>query len=138
MTEGQILFAKDEYELYGVLKNQVSIHDFVEGQIICLRFLRSSDESFVLDKTFISNDVDKIWKFQGDLSYQGFYCVLDSLEDIEEVTYGCSDFVAVMKITETHSWTDLFEFNGQDARYEKYLVEQAATSLKDLKKILAG
>lgn len=137
MTEGQIFLAKDEYELYGTLRGQISVHDFVEGQIVCLRFLRSSTGSFVLDKAFESEDIEKIWKFQEELNHQGFYCILNSLEDVEKVTLGCDDFVVVMKVTETYSWIDLFEFTGRDARYEQHVFKQAAQSFEFIKKMLA-
>lgn len=139
MIKGQVIAANTEYEIYAALRRQVSVKDFVEGQLVCCRFLYSSeDECFVLDRMCISPDLDKIYDFQEELSHEGFYCILDAHGDVEEITYGGREFVTIMRVTDMASWTILFEFNGDDARYEKYLREQAFQSFKSVRKLPAS
>lgn len=139
MTPGQIIIAKTEYEIYHALRQLVSVKDFVEGHLVCCRFFYSAQEAhFVLDKMCKSLDLEKIYAFQKELLHEGFFCILDARGDVEEVTYGCKDFVALMKVTDMGAWTHIFEFTGKDECYEKHIERQAAQSLQSVKKLLAA
>ncbi|WP_374076847.1 hypothetical protein [Bdellovibrio bacteriovorus] len=138
MVKDQIFSAKNEFELYEALRKNVSVDDFIDGQIIVGHIRRASESTFILDEVFIHNQVERVFEFQAKFPDEDYFYVLDSRGDFEEMSFGGTKFTVTLAITEVSSWVLHFSVLETNKEFDEHIERQVKSSFSAVTKKITG
>lgn len=134
MEVGQLFTAKDDFELFGLIRSSVQSADFIPEFYQIFHFVKVSDNLYKLDATFKAQDYRDNKGFLSRFPDGDIYCGLDATGSHDDLTFSSRSLFASVVFTDIKSWTTIYEDHLGNPEYDEYMVREARLQLINLKK----
>ncbi|WP_413576893.1 hypothetical protein ACLVWU_02215 [Bdellovibrio sp. HCB290] len=125
MKTGQIIKAKNVFELYGKVRSEIRFEDFTPQTFTIFHFTRISDNEFVVDDKLQGVNHDHTQDFIAKYPDYDTFCGVDSTGKENLFSFGSKELYATVVYTAGRSWTEVYEDHEGNPRYNEYLRTQA-------------
>ena len=134
MKVGQLFTAKDDFELYGVIRSSVNAQNFISEYYQIFHFIKISDDQYKIDASFKAQDYNDNKGFLSRFPDGDIYCGFDATGTHDDFTFSSKDLFASVVFTDVAAWTAIYEDHLGNPVYDDYMVREARIQLMNLKK----
>ncbi|WP_413583394.1 hypothetical protein [Bdellovibrio sp. HCB288] len=125
MKKGQIIQAKDVFELYGKVRSEIRFEDFTPQTFTIFHFKKISETEFKIDDNLQGVNHDHTQDFIAKFPDYDTFCGVDATGKDSMFSFGSKELYATVVYTPSQSWTEVYEDHEGNPRYNEYLRTQA-------------
>lgn len=137
MQVGQIIHAKDEFELYSILRADARDDMFVEGCCVIFHIQRIEPGKYLIDVTCQNRTDEEANAFHAQYTPQDIIFGYNAREEVHEFGYRSPSVFVLAHYTAYDNWTELYDPNITNPEFEAYERNEARKGFEFLKKALS-
>lgn len=135
MQVGQIIKAKNDFELYGLIKSSILITDFNPEHYQIFHFTKISDTEYLIDASFEGEHYSENKAFLNQFSEHDIFCALDSTDNRDHFSFGSKSLFASVIFTDLFSWTENYQDHLGNPQFNEYMNQEARQGFSSAKKL---
>ncbi len=135
MQVGQIIKAKNDFELYGLVKSSITIADFHSEHYQIFHFSKISETEYLVDAFFEGEDYSENKSFLSQFSEEDIFCALDSTDNRDHFSFGSKALFASVIFTDLFSWTENYQDHLGNPEFNEYMNKEAREGFSPPKKL---
>ena len=137
MEVGQVIHAKDEFELYNILRADARGDMFIEGCCVIYHIQRLEPGKYLIDVTQQNCTDEEANAFHAQYTQQDIIFGYNATDKVHEFGYRSPSAFVLAHYTASENWTELYEVNITNPEFEAYERNEARKGFDLLKKALS-